>query len=198
MIESRRRRLGKPLHQIRITFMRKIIKIPAGKNGSQDDMRTWYLANTSFGYCRYKYILSNMIQGRETNINRSRRLCIDSSSSAQQVRPNKIQTTNLYTPAPPFHCVFSDNHVVLTSSVEFTAAGRHRGDLTAVTQALLSLNMLIPRQPNRPGDTNRYVTTGATVLKQESFVFVSYHRRHITFGGLHINVQYNWVLLGQA
>jgi hypothetical protein len=59
------------------------------------------------------------------------------------------------------------------SSLEFTAAGRHHGDLTAVIQALLSLHMLIPRQPNRPTDTNRYVTTGATVRKQESFVYFS-------------------------
>ena len=54
------------------------------------------------------------------------------------------------------------------SSLEFTAAGRHHGDLTAVIQSLLSLHMLIPLT-----DTNRYVTTGATVRRQHSFVYVS-------------------------
>jgi hypothetical protein len=49
----------------------------------------------------------------------------------------------------------------------------------AVMQELLSLHMLIPRQPNRPTDTSRYVTTGATVCRQESFVYVSQHRLRI-------------------
>jgi hypothetical protein len=37
------------------------------------------------------------------------------SSTAQQVRPTKIQTTNLYTAAPPFGWGFNDRHVVLTT-----------------------------------------------------------------------------------
>jgi hypothetical protein len=86
----------------------------------------------------------------------------------------KIQTTNLYTTAPPFRCDFQRQPPGINdTSLEFTAVGRHRGDLTVVIQALLSLHMLIPRQRNRPTDTNRYVTTGATVRSQESFVCVS-------------------------
>jgi len=140
------------------------IKIPARKNSRQDDMRTWYLANESLGYCRYMYVLSNMIQGRETNW--TRRLCTECSSTAQQVRPTKIQTTNLYITAPPFRLwLLRQAGGINDNSLEFTAAGRHHGDLTTVIQALLSLHMLIPLT-----DTNRYVTTGATVRRQQSFV----------------------------
>ena len=61
------------------------------------------------------------------------------SSAAQQVGPTKIQTTNLYTAAPPFGWGLQrPPRAINDSAVVFTAAGRHRGDLTAVIQALLS------------------------------------------------------------
>jgi hypothetical protein len=123
----------------------------------------------------------------------SKRPCTECSSTAQQVRPTKIQTTNLYTTAPPFRCGFNDiqSHVILTTvSLAFTADGRHRGDLTAVTQELLSLNMLISRKPNIHTVTNRCIITGTPLCRQESFVSVSFNT-DLASRGLHINFHYN-------
>ena len=147
-------------------------------------MRTRYLANKSLVYCRYNYFLINMIQGHETNW--SRRLPTECSSTAQQVRPTKTQTTNLYIPAPPFGCGFKARHVVLTTVLwNFTAAGRHDGDLTAVIQALLSLCTCSFRLQIRTA-TSLQVPSCA----DSSHLFMSLNTGFKSCG-LHIDLQYN-------